>query len=120
MRQPQCPSPSGSIPHEPGQSRPPRLSRSVSLAQRQPRQRSSEPTSCKAQIGLGPLLSGNSSLIATTAWRGNHSIRRVIRGRSLDGGVEIPIVRGTVGPDIPRVPSLKAFGRRPRCAWIGS
>jgi hypothetical protein len=28
--------------------------------------------------------------------------------------------RGTVVPHIPRVPSLEAFGRRPRCSWIGS
>jgi len=105
----------------PGKSHPPRLSRSVSLAQGRPRRRSSEPASCKAQIGRGPLLSGNSGLIATTAWRRNHSHRRVIRGLSLDGGVEIPIVPAApLRQTIPRVPSLKAFGRWPRCAWTGS
>ena len=85
--------------------------------QGRPRRRSSEPASCKAQIGLGPLLSGHSGLIATIAWRRNHSVRRVIRGRLLDGRA-----RRTVAPDIPRVPSLslKAFGRRPRCSWLGS
>jgi hypothetical protein len=38
------------------------------------------------------MLSAHSGLIATTASRRNHSARRVIRGRSLDGDVEIPIV----------------------------
>ena len=27
---------------------------------------------------------------------------------------------GSVAADIPRGPSLKAFGRRPRCTWVGS
>jgi hypothetical protein len=47
--------------------------------------------SCKAQIGLTPLSSGHSGRIATTAWRRNHSVRRVIGSRSLDGAVKIPI-----------------------------
>jgi hypothetical protein len=67
------------------------------------------------------LSSGHSGLIATTAWRRNHSVRRVIRGRSIDGSVEIPIVPAApVRQTIPRVPSLKAFGQRPPCAWRAS
>ena len=101
-RRPQCPPPSGSTPHEPGQPYSPLPCRSVSLVQGRPRRRSSEPASCKAQIGLGPLLSGHSGLIATIAWRRNHSVRRVIRGRLLDGNVEIPIEPAAPSPQTSR------------------
>jgi hypothetical protein len=49
------------------------------------------PASCKPQIGLGSVLSGHSGLVAIIAWRRNRSVHRVIRGRSLNCGVEIPI-----------------------------
>jgi len=67
------------------------LSRSVSLVQDRSRQRSPEPASRKAQIGLGPLLPGYRSLVATTARLRHHSARHLISGRILNGRVEIPI-----------------------------
>jgi len=55
----------------------PLLSRSVSLVQDRPRQRSSEPAPRNAQIGLGPLLPGYRSLVATTARLPDHSARHL-------------------------------------------
>jgi hypothetical protein len=88
---PRCPPPSGSTPHEPGQPHSPLLCRSVSLVQDRPRQRSSEPASRNVQIGLGPLLPGHPSLVATIARPRNHSARHLISGRIRNGPVEIPI-----------------------------
>jgi hypothetical protein len=67
--------------------------RSVSLVQDQPRQRSSEPATCKAQIGLAFLLPSDPSLAATTARLRACSASHVISGRILNGRVEIPIER---------------------------
>ena len=67
------------------------MRRPVSLVQSRPRQRSSEPASRKAQIGLGPLLPGYPNLVATTARLRDHSARHVINGRILNRRVEIPI-----------------------------
>ena len=69
----------------------PLLSRSVPLAQGRLRQRSSEPASRKAQIGLGSLLPGYPSLVATIARPRDHSARYLITGRIRNGAVEIPI-----------------------------
>ena len=69
----------------------PLLSRSVPLAQGRLRQRSSEPASRKAQIGLGLLLPGYPNLLATTARLRDHTARHVISGRILNRRVEIPI-----------------------------
>jgi hypothetical protein len=44
-----------------------------------------------AQIGLGPLLPGYRSLVATTALLPDHSARHLISSRSRNGLVEIPI-----------------------------
>ncbi len=87
----QCPPPAGSTPHEPGNPQSPPLCRSVLRVHGRPQRRSSKPASRKAPIGLESLSSGNSGLIAITAWRRNHSVRRVIRSGSLDDAVEIPI-----------------------------
>ena len=104
----------------PGQPHPPLLSRSVSLVHDRPRQRSSEPAPGELRIGFGPLLPGHPSPVATTARLRDHSARHVISGHILNGRVEIPIEPAQRCGHIPRVPSLKAFGRRPRCPWIGS
>ena len=88
---PRCPPPSESTPHEPGQPHSPLLSRSVPLVQDRPPQRSSEPTPRKARIGLGPLLPGHPSPVATTARLRDRSARHVISGHILNGRVEIPI-----------------------------
>ncbi len=85
------PPPAGSTPHEPGNPQSPPLCRSVLRVHGRPQRRSSKPASRKAPIGLESLSSGNSGLIAITAWRRNHSVRRVIRSGSLDDAVEIPI-----------------------------
>ena len=78
-------------PHEPGQPHSPLLSRSVSLVQDRPRQRSSEPVPRKPRIGLGPLLPGPPSPVAITGRLRDHPARHVITGRILNGRVEIPI-----------------------------
>src|SRR5262249_60060311 len=82
---PRCPPPSRSTPHEPGQPYSPLLSRSVSLVHGRPRQRSSEPASRMAQIGIGPLLPGHPSPAATTARLRDPSARPAISGRILHG-----------------------------------
>jgi hypothetical protein len=85
------PPPSGSTPHEPRQPHSVLLSRSVSLVQGRPRQRSSKPAPGKAEIGLGPLLPGHPSLVATIARPRDHSVRHRFSGRILNRRVEIPI-----------------------------
>jgi hypothetical protein len=75
-----------------------------------PRQRSSEPTSGRAQIGLVFLLPSDPSLATTTARLCGCSASHVTSGRILNRRVEIPMERGSVAPHIPRVPSLNAFG----------
>jgi hypothetical protein len=69
------------------------LSRSVSLVQDRPRQRSSEPASRTSEIGLGAILPSEPSLVVTNARLRDHSARHVISGHILNGGVEIPIGR---------------------------
>ena len=77
--------------HEPGQHHLPVPSRSISLVQDRPRRRLFEPAPRKLRIGLGPLLPGHPSPVATTARLRDHSARHVISGRILNGRVEIPI-----------------------------
>jgi hypothetical protein len=69
----------------------PLLSRSVSLVQGRPRQRSSEPAPRKAQIRLGLLLPGYPSLVATTARRPDPSVRHLISGSIRNRPVQTPI-----------------------------
>ena len=90
---PRCPPPSGSTPHEPEQPHSPPPCRSVSPVQDQPRQRSSEPASGKAQIGLAFLLPSDPSLATTTARLRGRSASHVTSGRILNRRVEIPIER---------------------------
>ena len=101
---PRDPPPSGSTPHERGQPHSPLLSRSVSLVQDRPRQRSSEPAPRKARIGLGPLLPGHPSPLATTVRLRDHSAHHGITGRILNGRVEIPI-----NPTATRRPISRGF-----------
>ena len=82
----------------------PLLSRSVPLAQGRLRQRSSEPASRKAQIGLGSLLPGYPSLVATIARPRDHSARHLISGRILSRRGEIPI-----GPTAALQPTSRGF-----------
>jgi hypothetical protein len=101
---PRCPPRSGSIPHKLGQPHSPLGSRSDSLAQDRPRQHSSEPAPRKVRIGLGPLLRGHRSPVATTVRLRNHSASHVITGRILNGRVEIPIAPAATlrSPPLPR------------------
>jgi hypothetical protein len=116
---PRCPPPSESTPHEPGQPHSPLLSRSVPLVQDRPPQRSSEPTPRKARIGLGPLLPGHPSPVATTAAPRPLRPPRHQRPHPHQPCRNPHRACGTAAAHIPRVPSRKAFGRRPRCPWIG-
>ena len=81
-----------------------------------PRQRSSEPASCKAHIGLGPLLSGHRAHHHHRPAR-DHSARPSSAAAPRRARSNPHSARGTVLPHFPRVPSLEAFGRRPRCSW---
>jgi hypothetical protein len=70
----------------------------LSLVQDRPRQRSFEPAPRKARIGLGRLLPGHPSPVATTARFRDHSARHVISGRILNARVEIPIEPAATRP----------------------
>ena len=113
-RRPRCPPASGSTPHEPGQPHSPLPCRSVSPVQNGPRRRSSEPHPASPPRPASAPLPSDPSLIATTRLApitppATSSAARQPRPRR---NPHRP--RGTVAPHIPRVPSLKAFGRRPR------
>jgi hypothetical protein len=121
---PPCPPPSGSILHEPTPHHPPSQHRSVSLVQDQQRQRSSErvPSRArKARISAAFLLPGAPSPVATTVRLHHRSAGNVISAPIVNRYVEIPLERAAPSRlTLPRVPSLEAFGRRPRCSWIDS
>ena len=62
------------------------------------------PRPARPRSASDPCCRATPSLIATTAWRRDHSVRHVIRGRILDGRVEIPIE-----PAAPLRPTSRGF-----------
>jgi hypothetical protein len=109
--------PSGSIRHDREKPHPLLQRKSISLVQVRPRSRSSQPPSGqarKAQIGVKLPLPSVPSRVAGTAPPHDHSARHLSTDRLSKHRAEIPIARTAERHHHPRVPSLKAFGRRPR------
>ena len=60
------------------------------------------PRPARPRSASDPCCRATPSLIATTAWRRDHSVRHVIRGRSLERPCRNPhSARGTAAPDNP-------------------